>query len=121
MTEDGAISAERPWGSWQILDEGPGYKVKRIHVRPGHRLSYQTHALRAEHWLVIKGRPTCVVNDEERTAAVGECLNVGVGIPHRLANREDDELIIVEIQRGDYTAEDDIVRLDDDYDRCEAP
>ena len=67
---------QRPWGSWSVLDEGDGYKVKRIVVEPGHRLSYQTHAERAEHWYVIRGTATCTIDGETVLARVGESVEV---------------------------------------------
>lgn len=109
---------ERPWGEWQVLDEGDGYKVKRIVVQPHQRLSYQTHAHRAEHWAIVTGKATCVVDGETRLVGPGESVDVGVGQAHRICNLEDEVLVIVEVQTGSYTGEDDIVRLDDDYDRC---
>ena len=114
-----AESAERPWGSWQVLGTGPGYKVKRIEVEPGCRLSYQTHQHRSEHWLVVSGIATCVIDGESVTAAPGKHVAVERGAAHRICNDGDVQLVIIEIQRGDYTGEDDIVRLEDDYDRCE--
>ena len=110
-------SEQRPWGSWHVLDEADGYKVKRIEVDPGQRLSYQTHAQRAEHWYVIKGTATCLVDDVEVVAGVGESVEVALGAKHRITNMHDEPLVIIEVQRGDYTGEDDIVRLDDDYGR----
>jgi mannose-6-phosphate isomerase len=110
-------SAERPWGSWHVLYEGLGYKVKRIVVRPGQRLSYQTHTHRAEHWSVVRGVATCTVEGETHEVAVGGALDVPVGAAHRIANLHDDVLEVIEVQRGDYLGEDDIVRLDDDYGR----
>ena len=112
-------SADRPWGSWFVLDEGEGYKVKRIEVSPHRRLSYQTHAHRAEHWVVISGTATCVVNGETVVAGQGETVSIEVGDAHRIANDHDETLVIIEIQRGSYTGEDDIVRLADDYGRVE--
>ena len=111
------LFASRPWGTWQVLDEGPGYKVKRIEVLPGHRLSYQTHTHRSEHWIVVTGVATCLVDDRTVVAQPGESVHVAVGQAHRIANEHDEELVIIEIQRGSYTEEDDIVRLDDDYGR----
>jgi mannose-6-phosphate isomerase-like protein (cupin superfamily) len=110
-------SDQRPWGSWHVLDEGPGYKVKRIEVRPGARLSYQTHAHRAEHWTVVRGTATCVLDGETVVVETGGSLEVGLGVAHRIANADDDDLVVIEVQRGDYTGEDDIVRLADDYGR----
>ena len=114
-----STSAERPWGSWFVLDEGEGYKVKRIEVSPHRRLSYQTHAHRSEHWVVIFGTATCVVNGETVVATQGETVSIDVGDAHRIANEHDEPLVIIEIQRGGYTGEDDIVRLEDDYGRVE--
>jgi mannose-6-phosphate isomerase len=111
---------ERPWGSWEILDEGDGYKVKRIVVQPGRRLSYQTHEHRAELWNVVSGRATCVVDGEQVVAGVGESVRVEIGQPHRITNMDVDALVIVEVQLGAYCGEDDICRLDDDYGRVSA-
>ena len=110
-------SAERPWGSWHVLDEGQGYKVKRINVSPGCRLSYQTHEHRSEHWVVIQGVATCVLDGETVVRAAGQSIDVPTGAAHRICNAHDDELVIIEVQRGSYTGEDDIVRLEDDYGR----
>jgi len=108
---------ERPWGTWHVLDEGPGYQVKRLVVRPGRRLSYQTHAHRAEHWVVAHGTATCVIDGDTLELKTGGSLDVPVGTPHRIANLHDDDLVVIEVQRGDYLGEDDIVRLEDDYGR----
>lgn len=110
-------TAQRPWGSWQVLDAGDGYKVKRIVVRPGRRLSYQTHEHRSEHWLVVSGVATCTLDGVIKQIGPGECLDVPPRTPHRLANAHPGDLVVVEIQRGSYTGEDDIVRLQDDYGR----
>ncbi|HEY0888878.1 MAG TPA: phosphomannose isomerase type II C-terminal cupin domain [Nocardioides sp.] len=110
----------RPWGTWQVLDEGDGFKVKRITVLPGARLSYQTHEHRAEHWVVARGRATCVIDGETVAAGVGECIDVPVGAAHRIGNAEDTELVIIEVMRGPYLGEDDIVRLEDDFGRAGA-
>lgn len=113
-------SEERPWGSWHVIDVEEGYKIKRIHVKPGCRLSYQTHEKRSEHWVVVAGIATCTIDDEIVVAGPGESVDVAQGAKHRLANEGIEELMIVEVQRGDYTGEDDITRLDDDYGRCES-
>ncbi|MFB9312349.1 phosphomannose isomerase type II C-terminal cupin domain [Nocardioides plantarum] len=110
----------RPWGSWDVLDEGPGYKVKRIVVRPGQRLSYQTHEHRAELWNVVAGRATCVVDGQQVVAAVGESVRVEARQAHRITNMDVDDLVIIEVQLGSYCGEDDICRLDDDYGRVPA-
>lgn len=110
-------SETRPWGSWHVLDEGDGYKVKRIHVTPGCRLSSQVHRLRSEHWVVLAGRATCEVDGTTRVVGPGQSLDVPCGAQHRLANHGHEELVVIEVQRGAYTGEDDIVRLADDYGR----
>ncbi|GAB6985393.1 phosphomannose isomerase type II C-terminal cupin domain [Nocardioides pyridinolyticus] len=110
----------RPWGSWHVLDESDGYKVKRIEVRAGQRLSYQTHEHRSELWAVVSGTATCVVEGQTLLARTGESVEVPIGVAHRIANLHGEDLVIIEIQRGAYTGEDDILRLEDDYGRCEA-
>ena len=119
VSDEEAQSAERPWGAWYVLEEAPGYKVKRIEVHGGHRLSYQTHEHRSEHWLVIRGTATFVVDGVTTVAGPGEHVDVGRGSAHRIANDTAEPVVIIEIQRGGYTGEDDIVRLDDDYQRCD--
>lgn len=109
----------RPWGAWFVLDEGAGYKVKRIEVEPGQRLSYQTHEHRSEHWIVVAGTATCVIDGAEIVARQNETIFVEVGQAHRITNMHDDTLVIIEIQGGAYTGEDDITRLEDDYGRHE--
>ncbi len=113
-------SAERPWGSWHVLDNGAGYKVKRINVNPGQRLSYQTHEHRSEHWVVIFGIATCTIDGETLVAGPGESIDVPTGAAHRIENQHSEELVIIEVQHGAYTGEDDITRLDDDYGREDA-
>lgn len=108
----------RPWGEWQVLDAGEGFKVKRIIVRPGQRLSYQTHEHRAECWVVARGTCTAVIDGNEVVAGVGEAIHVEIEQPHRITNMHDELLVIVEVQLGAYTGEDDICRLEDDYGRA---
>ena len=110
-------SDQRPWGAWYVLDRGDGYQVKRLEVLPGQRLSYQTHRLRAEHWVVVAGTATCTVDGETVEVKTGGWVDIEVGTPHRIANVHDDLLVVIEVQRGDYLGEDDICRLDDDYGR----
>lgn len=110
----------RPWGSWHVLDVGEDYKVKRIHVNPGSRLSYQRHEHRSEHWVVVSGRATCTIDGDVVVAEQGHTVDVALGAKHRLANEETEPLVIIEVQRGAYTGEDDIIRFEDDYGRSEA-
>ena len=108
---------ERPWGSFTVLEEGEGYKVKRIEVLPGKRLSYQRHAQRAEHWVVIRGAARVTLDGEERTVGEGEAIDIAVGAAHRVENPGAEKLVFIEVQRGPYLGEDDIVRLSDDFGR----
>jgi len=110
-------SEQRPWGSWHVIDVADGYKIKRIHVNPGSRLSLQSHEHRSEHWVVIQGQATCEIDGTESIAQHGESIDVPVGAKHRLGNQGTEELIIVEVQLGGYTGEDDISRYEDDYGR----
>lgn len=110
----------RPWGSYTVLDEGEGYKVKRIEVLPGKRLSYQKHAHRVEHWLIVHGTAKVTLDGGELVRAVGDTVDVPIGAAHRIENTGDEQLVFIEVQRGDYLGEDDIVRLQDDFGRVEA-
>ena len=109
----------RPWGSFTVLDEGDGFKVKRIEVLPGKRLSYQRHARRAEHWVVVQGVAKVTLDAADITIAMGEAIDIPKGSAHRVENPGDDILIFIEVQRGDYLGEDDIMRLQDDFGRAE--
>lgn len=108
---------QRPWGSFSTLGETPGYKIKEIRVKPGCRLSYQTHSKRSEHWVVVAGTATAVLNDRAFKMSAGESVDVPAGAKHRVGNHTEQDLILIEIQRGSYFGEDDIVRLQDDYNR----
>jgi mannose-6-phosphate isomerase len=108
---------ERPWGSFTVLDEGAGYKVKRIEVLAGKRLSYQRHARRVEHWMVVAGTARVTLDGEHIVARKGETVDIPVGAAHRIENTGADRLVFIEIMRGDYLGEDDIVRLEDDFGR----
>lgn len=115
---------ERPWGKYYVLEEMEGFKVKKIEVEPGHRLSLQSHKSRSEHWIVSQGVATVTLQEPSREEAPSiETYQVGQNcfIPseylHRLANLGDQKLIIIEVQIGDYLGEDDIIRYEDDYQR----
>ena len=108
---------ERPWGSFTVLDEGRGYKVKRIEVLAGKRLSYQRHARRAEHWMIVAGAARVTLDGEEIALGCGETVDIAVGAAHRIENAGAERLVFIEIMRGDYLGEDDITRLDDDFGR----
>ena len=107
----------RPWGSYTVLEEAPTFKVKRIEVLPGKRLSYQKHSQRAEHWFVVQGTAKVTLDDNEITVRAGESIDIAIGAAHRIENPGNEDLIFIEVQRGNYLGEDDIVRLQDDYGR----
>lgn len=109
---------ERPWGNFTVLDEGEDYKVKRIEVLPGKRLSYQRHAQRAEHWMVVRGEARVTLDGEDVIVRTGETVDIGIGTAHRVENPGAEKLVFIEVQRGGYLGEDDIVRLSDDYGRA---
>ncbi|HEY8562412.1 MAG TPA: phosphomannose isomerase type II C-terminal cupin domain [Pyrinomonadaceae bacterium] len=108
---------ERPWGSFTVLDEGDGFKVKRIEVLAGKRLSYQKHARRAEHWFVVQGTARVTLDGEEIVKRAGESIDIPVGAAHRVENPGEELMVFIEVQQGDYLGEDDIVRLQDDFGR----
>ena len=108
----------RPWGSFTVLDEGDNYKVKRIEVLPGKRLSYQRHSRRAEHWYVVRGIAKVTLNGALILVQAGEAIDIAREDAHRVENPDPAELLVfIETQTGDYFGEDDIVRLDDDFGR----
>jgi len=109
---------QRPWGTFTVLDEGEGFKVKRIEVLPGKRLSYQKHARRAEHWVVVQGTAKVTLDGNEILVEAGKAIDIPVGAAHRVENPGGATLIFIEVQRGDYLGEDDIVRLQDDFGRA---
>lgn len=100
----------RSWGAFYVVDEGPGYKVKRIVVKPHGRLSLQTHKHRAEHWTIISGEVTATVGEAVLTMTRGDSIDVPLGYLHRLENFGAEDVVLIEIQFGDYLGEDDIVR-----------
>ena len=111
----------RPWGSFTVLDEGDGFKVKRIEVLPGKRLSYQRHSRRAEHWFVVRGTAKVTLNGDDFLVGAGEAIDIGVETAHRVENPDTvSTLIFIETQTGDYFGEDDIVRLEDDFGRIKS-
>ncbi|MBI4751356.1 MAG: phosphomannose isomerase type II C-terminal cupin domain [Acidobacteria bacterium] len=107
----------RPWGSYTVLDEADGYKVKRIEVLPGKRLSYQKHTHRTEHWFVVQGVGKVTLNGDEVLLEPGQVIDIPVQAAHRIENPGLEVLIFIEVQRGDYLGEDDIERLQDDFGR----
>jgi mannose-6-phosphate isomerase-like protein (cupin superfamily) len=108
---------QRPWGSFKVLHEGPGFKVKEIVLTPGQRLSLQSHRHRAEHWVVVAGTAKITVDDEVSILQPNESARVPLGVRHRIENPGEVPARIIEVQCGSYLGEDDIVRYDDGCDR----
>lgn len=109
--------SERPWGRYQVLQEGATYKVKSIHVSPGKRLSYQRHQKRSEHWYVTDGSGEVTLNGEVQKVTRGSIVEIPQGMLHRISNTGNAELIFIEVQTGSYFGEDDIERVEDDFGR----
>lgn len=107
----------RPWGHFEVLDEGAGFKVKRIVVQPGGRLSLQSHERRSEHWVVVNGRAQVTVGDRRLELGRYETVHIPLGARHRLENPFGETLEIIEVQCGEYLGEDDIRRYEDAYSR----
>ena len=107
----------RPWGLFEILSEGIGFKVKKISVNPGASLSLQSHKHRSEHWVVVQGLAFVTIDESVKVIRAGESTYVPIGSKHRLQNKEKEPLTIIEIQLGTYLGEDDIIRYEDIYSR----
>jgi len=112
-----ANKVHRPWGSYQDIDRGAGFKAKRITVRPGGRLSLQRHEHRAEHWVIVDGSAVVTKGDQEIVLKANQSIYIPAGESHRLENRTDTDIHLIEVQTGDYLEEDDIIRLEDIYGR----
>lgn len=110
-------TAHRPWGTYTVLEDTPGYKIKRIVVKPGKRLSLQKHFHRNEHWIVVSGTATVTVGDHTYAVRPNESTYIKMGEVHRLSNEGKIPVVLIEAQVGEYTGEDDIVRLEDDFKR----
>lgn len=107
----------RPWGQYEVLMDEANFKLKKISVNPGQRLSYQYHHQRQEFWTVVEGEAVVVLDGEEHTLKYGQSIFIPLGAKHRIENRGNEPLIFVEVQTGTYFGEDDIVRIEDDYQR----
>ena len=108
---------ERPWGRFSVLHDEPNYKLKRIEVDPGGRLSYQYHQKRSEVWTLVQGTGTITLDGQVKNYKVGETILIPQGVKHRIENSEQDKVVFIEVQTGTYFGEDDIVRIEDDYNR----
>jgi mannose-6-phosphate isomerase len=108
---------ERPWGHFEVIDEASGFRVKRIQVAAGHRLSYQRHTARSEHWYVVAGNGVAVLDGVEIALGPGDTVDIPAGSAHRVSASDTAELVFIEIQTGSYFGEDDLERIEDDYGR----
>ncbi|MDN3274895.1 mannose-1-phosphate guanylyltransferase/mannose-6-phosphate isomerase [Frankia sp. RB7] len=111
------LKVHRPWGSYQSVDNGERHQVKRIVVKPGGRLSLQKHHHRAEHWIVVRGAARVTVNETVKTVHENESIYIPMGAVHRMENPGKIMLELIEVQTGSYLGEDDIIRIEDDYQR----
>ena len=111
-------SEERPWGRFFVLHDEQNYKLKRIEVEPGGRLSYQYHLKRSEAWTLVEGVGTITLNEEVKDYNAGETILIPKGVKHRIENRGQEQVVLIEVQTGTYFGEDDIVRIEDDYNRA---
>ena len=107
----------RPWGSYDVLDAGEGFQVKRLTISPGASVSFQYHHHRAEHWIVVRGTAKVTKGDEVFLLKENESVSMPQGIRHRLENPGTTPLEVIEAQMGEYLGEDDIIRLEDNYNR----
>jgi mannose-1-phosphate guanylyltransferase/mannose-6-phosphate isomerase len=107
----------RPWGGFEVLSDAKEFKTKKITIDPGQRLSYQSHAKRAEHWIVVSGKAEVTLDEKVIPLTAGQSVYIPVGSKHRIRNPGTVPLIFVEVQTGSYFGEDDIVRYQDDYNR----
>jgi mannose-6-phosphate isomerase len=112
--------SERPWGNYTVLDDAESdHKVKRLVVSPGKRLSYQRHAQRAEHWFIVAGSARVTLDGRTIDLGPDQAIDIPKGSAHRVENVGKDDVVLIEVQYGDYFGEDDIVRLEDDFGRVE--
>ena len=107
----------RPWGRFFVIHDQPTYKLKRIEVDPGGRLSYQYHHNRSEAWTIVQGIGTITLDGIKNDYREGQTILIPQGVKHRIENKQKEKVIFIEVQTGTYFGEDDIVRIEDDYDR----
>ena len=110
-------TVHRPWGTYSVLEEGNGFKIKRLVVKPGASLSLQMHHHRSEHWVVVKGTANVVIGESKLIVNANESTYIPAGHRHRLENLGVHDLVMIEVQCGEYLGEDDIVRIEDAYGR----
>ena len=110
-------SQERPWGRYFVLHDESTYKLKRIEVDPGERLSYQYHHKRSEAWTIVEGMGRITLDGDVKDYKKGETILIPQRVKHRIENKGDKKLVFIEVQTGSYFGEDDIIRIEDDYNR----
>lgn len=108
---------ERPWGKYYVLADEANYKLKKIVVNAGQKLSYQFHYKRQEHWTIVEGNATVILDDKEISLSYGESIFIPQGAKHRIMNLTEKPIVFIEVQTGTYFGEDDIVRIEDEYNR----
>jgi mannose-6-phosphate isomerase-like protein (cupin superfamily) len=108
---------ERPWGNYTVLYTDESCQVKKLLVNPGKRISLQSHKFRAEHWFVVSGEGVAELNDDIITVLPGDSIDVAIGVKHRVINRGEGDLVLIEVQTGTSFSEEDIIRYEDDYGR----
>ena len=108
---------DRPWGTFYVIHNEPMYKLKRIEVNPGSRLSYQYHKYRSEVWTIVEGMALVTLNGNEIKLKEGDSINIHANDKHRISNLDKSKLVFIEVQTGEYFGEDDIIRIEDDYNR----
>ena len=117
MENSGKNFDTRPWGNYEVIDIGSYFQVKRITVLPGKRLSLQSHKYRKEHWIVVLGEAEVVIDDRIFNLKISQSIDIPLGSIHRLSNKTNTDLVLIEIQFGEYLGEDDIIRYEDDFNR----
>ena len=110
-------NSERPWGKYRIIEDNVNYKIKRIEINPKGRLSYQYHMKRSESWTIIEGQGVVTLDGEEQKVSAGQLIKINREAKHRILNNGNTPLVFIEVQTGTYFGEDDIVRIEDDYNR----
>lgn len=110
--------SKRPWGQYVVLSETADHKIKRITVYPGKRLSLQKHHRRSEHWHAVRGAGVVTLDGRKIQLAAGESVDIPCGAAHRIENTGGEDLVFIEVQRGNYFGEDDIERIEDDFGRA---
>lgn len=108
---------ERPWGVFYVIHDQQNYKIKRLEIKPGGRLSYQYHKKRSETWVVIQGEPLITLDSNLKKYQEGDHVKIEKQVKHRIENNSKENIILIEVQTGTYFGEDDIIRIEDDYNR----